>query len=194
MANQLLFQSHDVRGTVTESGRPAVSICAQCGAALTQKLRGRPRRYCSPACRKAAHRARAEAWKVQEEAHPQLAKMPTLADMYDAEHGDGFDVKAWFADCEARGVVPPKMDRHAEGNAEGDAEGKIVVAGADRQATPSPERSTVEDVLATVWAAVAVVVEFRRHGLAAPGLLAVKCAAVASALDAALAEAFPKKS
>ena len=159
-----------------------MSICAQCGAALTQTFRGRPRRYCSPACRKAAHRARAEAWKVQEEADPQLAKMPTLADMYDAEHGDGFDVKAWFADCEARGVVPPKMDR------------QIVVAGADRQATPSPERSTVEDVLATVWAAVAVVVEFRRHGLAAPGLLAVKCAAVASALDAALAEAFPKKS
>ena len=36
----------------------------------------------------------------------------------------------------------------------------------------------------------AVCAEFRRHGLAAPGLVAVKCAAVASALDAALAAEF----
>jgi hypothetical protein len=158
-----------------------VSSCEQCGATLTQTFKGRPRRYCGPACRKAAHRARQEAFTYLEEMDPQLAKMPTLADMYKAEHGDDFDIKAWWADMEARGVVPPKLDR------------QIAVAGADREATPSPEGSTVEDVLATVWAAIAVLVELRRHALVAPGLLAPKCARVASALDAALAEEFPKK-
>ena len=160
-----------------------MSICAQCGAALQQTFRGRPRRYCSDRCRRAAYRARAEAWTLQQESDPQLATVPTLADMYANEHGgDDFDLREWWADCEARGVVPPKMDR------------EIVVAGADRQATPSPEKSSIEDVLATVWAAIAILVELRRHALAAPGLLAPKCARVASALDAALAEEFPTKS
>jgi len=51
---------------------------------------------------------------------------------------------------------------------------------------PSPGKSTVNDVAETVCAAAAVCAELRRHGLAAPGLLAVKCYRVASALDAAL--------
>ena len=59
-----------------------------------------------------------------------------------------------------------------------------------RSTSPWPEHSTIDDVTATIFAAVAVCAEFRRHGLAAPGLVAVKCAAVASALDAALAAEF----
>ena len=55
---------------------------------------------------------------------------------------------------------------------------------------PSPGKSTVNDVAETVCAAAAVCGELRRHGLAAPGLLAVKCYRVASALDAALAAEF----
>lgn len=30
--------------------------CAHCGAQITQRDRGRPRRYCTPACRTAAYR------------------------------------------------------------------------------------------------------------------------------------------
>ena len=43
---------------------------------------------------------------------------------------------------------------------------------------------------ATILAAVAIVAELRRHALAAPGLVAPKCARVGAALDAALAAEF----
>jgi hypothetical protein len=55
---------------------------------------------------------------------------------------------------------------------------------------PSPENSTVADVAATIREAQAIATALRRHGLAAEGLLAVGCAAVASALDKALAAEF----
>ena len=55
---------------------------------------------------------------------------------------------------------------------------------------PSPDESTVEDVVETIVAAVAVCAQFRRHSVAAQPALAVRCEGVASALDAALAERF----
>ncbi len=152
--------------------------CAQCGAPIAQRAKGRHRRYCGDTCRRAASRARTEAWTFQQANDPQLAALPTLEDLYASEHRDDFDLKAWWQDCEARGVVPAKRDRQG------------LAPRAGRAATPSPEDSTVTHVSATIRAAQAVAAELRRHGIAAPGLVAVKCAAVASALDKALAAEF----
>jgi len=134
----------------------APTRCEQCSAPIRQPKTGRRRRYCSPACRTAAYRARAEAWTFVEANDPQLAALPTLEDLYASQHG------------ERQGLAPR----------------------AGRAATPSPEESTVDHVSATIREAQALAAELRRHGLAAPGLVAVRCAAVASALDAALAESF----
>lgn len=136
----------------------APTRCEQCSTPIRQPKTGRRRRYCSGTCRKAAYRARTEAWTFVEANDPQLAALPTMEDLYAAEHGDGSD--------------------------QGPADG------AGRHATPSPENSTIEDVTATISAAVKVCAEFRRHGLAAPGLVAVRCASVGRALDAALAAEF----
>ena len=38
--------------------------CAACNAPLVPAATGRPRRYCSPRCRKAASRARTAAWSA----------------------------------------------------------------------------------------------------------------------------------
>lgn len=156
----------------------APTRCEQCSAPIRQTKTGRRRLYCGGACRKAAYRARAEAWTCMEEVDPELAGLPTLEDLYASEHGDDFDLKAWWQDCEARGVVPAKRDRQG------------LAPRAGRAATPSPEDSTVTHVSATIREAQAVAAELRRHGLAAPGLLAPRCAAVASAISAALAEQF----
>jgi len=163
--------------------RPGVSPeiltnCAHCGAPIAQRGRGRHRRYCGDTCRRTACRLRSEAWTFVEENDPLLAGLPTLEDLYAAEHGDDVALKAWWADCEARGIVPPRSERQG------------VPVDDGRHATPSPEDSTVDHVSATIRAAQAVAAELRRHGLAAPGMVAVKCAAVASALDKALAESF----
>lgn len=155
-----------------------LTSCAQCGAPIQPASKGRPRRYCNATCRKAAYRARTEAWTFQQANDPQLASLPTLEDLYASEHRDDFDLKAWWADCEARGVVPAKRDRQG------------LEPRAGRTATPSPENSTVDHVIATIRAAQAVATELRRHGLAAPGLVAVRCASVGRALDAALAAEF----
>jgi len=152
--------------------------CAQCGAPIAQRARGRHRRYCGDTCRRAACRGRADAWTFVEANDPQLAGLQTLEDLYASEHGDADDLTAWWEGCEKRGVVPPKRARQR-------AAGR-----ARRRATPSPQKSTIADVSATIVAAMAVATEFRRHGLAAEGLVAPKCAAVASALDKALAEHF----
>jgi len=152
--------------------------CAQCGAPIAQRAKGRHRRYCGDTCRRRAHRLRAEAWTFVEANDPQLASLPTLEDLYASEHGDDFDLAAWWQDCEARGIVPPRSERQG------------VPAGAGRHATPSPEDSTVDHVSVTIREAQAVAAKLRRHGLAAEGLVAVRCAAVASALDRALAEHF----
>lgn len=134
----------------------APARCEQCSAPIRQPKTGRRRRYCGGTCRKAAYRARTEAWTFQQANDPQFASLPTMEDLYASEHGD-FDLKAWWQDCEA---------------------------------TPSPEESTVTHVSETIREAQAVAAALRRHGLAAPGMLAVQCAAVASALDKALAEQF----
>jgi len=104
---------------------------------------------------------------VQEEADPQqFAKLPTLEDMYDAEHtAEG---------CRSLEELAPELKTWG-----------IAPAG-----VPSPENSTIDDVIASIRAAVAVAAEFRRHGIAAEGLLAARCGYVALALDAALAEHF----
>lgn len=48
--------------------REGATKCAQCGAPIEQRRgRGRPRRYCSDACRRAAQRVRAAAWQWVEE-------------------------------------------------------------------------------------------------------------------------------
>lgn len=125
-----------------------MSRCQHCGQPLQQTFRGRPRRYCSDACRKAAQRARRAAWVWLETHDPERAKLPTVEEMYAAEHGAG--------------VAAP----------------------------PSPDRSTPDDVVQSVLAAKAVAVELRRHGVAAAPLIGARCAAVARALDAALAEQF----
>ena len=57
-------------------------------------------------------------------------------------------------------------------------------------APPSPEHSTIDDVTATIAAAVVVAGEFRRHGVAALPQFAARCAAVGAALDAALEAEF----
>lgn len=145
--------------------------CLRCGVPIQQAVRGRSRRYCGPACRKAAHRARQEAWAPND---PALANVPTVEDVWAAEHGDGFDLKTWWRDCEARGVVPPRRQRWR----------------AVRAPAPSPDRSTVDAVTQTILAALAVAAEFRRHGIAAEGLLAVKCGRVAAVMDEALAAEF----
>ena len=36
----------------------ALTSCEHCGAALGQASKGRPRRFCSPACKQAAYRSR----------------------------------------------------------------------------------------------------------------------------------------
>ena len=118
---------------------------------LHQTFKGRPRRYCSPTCRKAAWRDRSAAWAASD---PPLAPLPTLADMCDGE-------------------------LTAEG-----------CRSLEDLGVPSPSDSTVADVAATIREAQAVATALRRHGLAAEGLVAVKCAGVASALDRALAEHF----
>ncbi len=125
-----------------------MSRCEHCGKPLQQTFRGRPRRYCGDACRKAAHRARRAAWEWIEANDPERAKLPTVEEMYAVEHG------------------------------------------AAAAAPPSPDRSTPDDVVQSVIAAKAVAVELRRHGVAAAPTIAHRCAAVARALDAALAEHF----
>ncbi len=55
---------------------------------------------------------------------------------------------------------------------------------------PRPDESTVDDVTATLLAAVAICAEFRRHSIAAAPALGARCGIVAAALDKALAEAF----
>jgi len=120
--------------------------CGGCNQPIQQAVKGRPRRYCSDACRKAAQRGREASWEWLEENDPQQAKVATVQDMFDAEHG--------------------------------------------RHRTPSPASSTVDDVSRTILAAVAVCTELRRHSVAAPAPIALRCEAVASALDAALAEHF----
>jgi hypothetical protein len=51
--------------TATQHDEPAVAhadpnnSCARCGTSIVSDPHGRPRLYCSPACRQAAHRARA---------------------------------------------------------------------------------------------------------------------------------------
>jgi hypothetical protein len=142
--------------------------CAHCGAAIQQSGRGRARRYCSPACRKAAHRSRATSWAFLQEHEPQRTKLPTPGEVWSSEHPDGQPV--WGADCQTL-----------------DGDGLATLTS---DPVPSPEDSTVSDVAATIIAACAVVSEFRRHGLAAEGLVAVKCAHVAAAIDEALSQEF----
>ena len=55
---------------------------------------------------------------------------------------------------------------------------------------PRPIDSTPDHVAETSSPRVAVAAEFRRHGIAAAPQLGARCAAVASAIDAALAEDF----
>jgi hypothetical protein len=74
--------------------RTKPTVCRQCGAPLAQAGRGRPRTYCSDACRRAAQRARATAWEWLQTEDPQSSAawldqdLPSLDDLlYEAEHG-----------------------------------------------------------------------------------------------------------
>lgn len=58
--------------------------CPACGAPVRQGDRGRRRIYCSPACRKAAHRARSAAWRAVNE--PEETGLPSLADAIGPHH------------------------------------------------------------------------------------------------------------
>ena len=142
-----------------------------------QSSKGRTRVFCNATCRKGSHRARGEAWDLGS-IDPKLADaVPSLEDMYRAQGGDSFDIKAWFRDLEAQGVVPPRSQRQG-------------IAGARRAPRPSPEKSTPDHVKDTLVTALAVAGQFRRHGIAAEGLLAVKCAAVSAVLDEVLVREF----
>lgn len=64
------------------------SRCQHCQARIPQNPgKGRPRRYCSARCRKAAHYARGRSWEYIKEQEPGL-KLATVDEMYAAEHAD----------------------------------------------------------------------------------------------------------
>src|SRR5450756_423262 len=151
--------------------RKSATRCAFCASSLEQASRGRPRKYCSARCRKAAQRGRDAQWTWLEANDPQLA---TLEKMCAVEHAGETDPPTWGDDCKSLDELAPELK-----------EWGIVPGG-----VPSPDDSTVDHVTATVLAACAVATELRRHGIAADGLLGPKCAAVASALDKALAAEF----
>lgn len=52
--------------------------CAQCSKPIRQTGRGRPRKYCSDACRSSAHRQRQDAWTWLDEAPAEAPAVSSL--------------------------------------------------------------------------------------------------------------------